>query len=146
MSKTITSEELAILKSLIRKVSTSGSTLEEVLLLSDFSATLEHQLEHQLRTAYPEVLLTNPTTGKTAVAVSHVLRVLAFGYVANWRTAVKNKVKALEEGGAFEYKFSDYKHATICVDVDRVEELIPLLFPRKGPAQLKWFRKKHSIS
>ena len=72
-------------------------------LLSDFTKTLEAVLEKQLRAEDYTVFLTNPTTGKTAASVSHVLRVMAFGQVNNWTHAVKNKVKALEENKAFEH-------------------------------------------
>lgn len=91
------------------------------LLLSDFSHTLERQLEVKLRNEYPKVILINPTTGKTASCVSHVLRVLAFGHVNNWRTSVRNKAKALEGCGVFEHQFSGYRNPTICVDIDRVD-------------------------
>lgn len=115
MSEAFTTAQLKILHQMIAE----GKQTTE--LLSDFSKTLERQLEVKLRNEYPKVILINPTTGKTASCVSHVLRVLAFGHVNNWRTSVRNKAKALEGCGVFEHQFSGYRNPTICVDIDRVD-------------------------
>ena len=98
MDKTFSEAQLNIIDQLIRD---NGRASRKPL--SDFTKTLEAVLEKQLRAEDYTVFLTNPTTGKTAASVSHVLRVMAFGQVNNWTHAVKNKVKALEENKAFEH-------------------------------------------
>lgn len=147
MSKPITNEEILYLKSLVKKVEDSGTTLDEIFQIEDFSEALESEILNQLA-ALDEPVFTNPTTGKSASSVHAVLLALDYGVTVKWPVLV-NKLRKSGSDAIFfrrDLPKSNPRWATICIDLDQVEDLLPTVQPKKAPRVISKFKTEHGLS
>ena len=144
MTKPMTKEELSLLNSLLGRAKDQGI---DVFALEDFSHTLESVILDRLA-ALDEPVFTNPTTGQAASSVFAVLDALDYFFTLHW----SQMVRPLERhGGSSVFKRSDLKKnnsrwPTVCIDLNKVEELLPLVQPRKAKKIIATFKEEHGLS
>ena len=118
---------------------------EVILLLNDFSQTLETAIKEQLDWMDEPTFL-NPTTGKAAASVFAILEALDFSSLDRWWKVSKVGRKA----GASYFTRRDLPkkspHPTPCLDLEMVEGVILKAFPRKGSKIVGAFKEEKGLS
>jgi hypothetical protein len=124
----------------------AGKPIEEILQLEDFSHTLESVILDRLA-ALDEPVFTNPTTGQAASSVFAVLDALDYTFTLHW----SQMVRPLERKGGdavfkrHDLKKSNSKWPTVCIDLNIVESLLPLVQPRKAKKVIEKFKTEHGL-
>lgn len=143
MTKPMTSKEMEMLTFLMRKAKDSGI---DVYALEDFSRVLESAIRERLA-ALDEPVFTNPTTGQAAASVFAVLSALDYFFTAHWSQMVRPLQK---HGGKYVFTRTDLrkrsKWPTVCIDLNKVEELLPKVQPRKATKIIKQFKEDNGLS
>lgn len=146
MKHTPSAELKALVQQLNDKAKSEGFSLDSVMYLEDFSSTLESVILDRL-TALDEPVFTNPTTGQAASSVFAVLDALDYQFTLHW----SQMVRPLERHGGFSvFKRRDLKKdnsrwPTVCIDLNKVEELLPKVQPRKAKKVIKLFKEEHGL-
>jgi len=124
----------------------AGKTLEDICAIEDFSHTLESVIRERL-TALDEPVFTNPTTGQAASSVFAVLNALDYFFSGHWS---KMAGPLRKHGGSSVFSRTDLKKSnskwpTICIDLNKVEGLLPKVQPRKAHKIIKEFKEQHGL-
>lgn len=148
MSRMFTYEEREAIARVKQLAEENHASVEEVVhQIEDFSYALESEIRDQLA-ALGEPVFTNPTTGKAASSVHAVLLALDYDLSVKWPELVK---KLRRNGGSAIFFRRDLPKtssnwATICIDLDQVEDLLPAVQPRKAPKVINAFKNEHGLS
>lgn len=122
-----------------------GVSVEQVMQIEDFSYTLETVIRDRLA-ALDEPVFTNPTTGQAASSATAILIALDYVYTPHWSTLASHMRK---NGGQSVFERTDLQKRsnwpTVCVDLNRVEELFSTLQVRKGPKVIAHFKEEHGL-
>jgi len=123
----------------------AGKPIEKILQLEDFTSTLEAVIREELA-ALDEPVFTNPTTGQAASSAFGILLALDYVYYPHWGVLARFMKK---NGGDAVFTRTDLKKsskwATICVDLNKVEELFSKLQVQKGPKIIAAFKEARGI-
>ena len=145
MKHLFTKSELAAFEKAQRIAQENGVSLQEVMQIEDFSHTLESVIQERLA-ALDEPVFTNPTTGQAASSVFAVLDALDYTFNPHWSQMVRPLIK---HGGASVFKRKDLKKSskwpTVCIDLNKVEELLPLVQPRKAKKVIAEFKEEYGL-
>lgn len=130
---------------LLRKIDSLERKIEQLQGIADFTATLERAIETEL-VNLREPVFSNPVTGRRASSLFAIFRALRYGNRLHW-SIVADFMRA--NGGISVFFRTDLPKAsswaTVCVDLEAVEDLLIAYQPRKAPKVINLFKEEHNV-
>ena len=122
----------------------------ETARISDFTNTLARAIEDRL-SFLKEPTFVNPVTGRIASSAASVLEALDYDYRSHWShlCAVfhrEGSTSVFDRHDLPRSRRASPHYGTICVDLEVVETLLPMVQPRKAPKIIERFKENHGIN